>query len=521
MAFVDIHTNNLSRELNNSITYPDNYVFIPGTAITGDPDVFYVFNSLNDFQTACGTHGPEGSLSYEYVAGVLSAGLPVIFKRIASNNIDEEEVQSAQQAKVEITHTDSDTQGQVSDIRILEKYGGTYGNDLSITIRDTGSAYYLDVYLDKITLVESKRLITYQSPQEEKIDINKKLISALQTTEFDKIIIDVLITDPEKFSLSQVTQKELTGGTDLDEGLVPAMLPQIYDQLTDKILYSPKFITSGGYTDENPTVSTPIADAMKELTRKRQDCRALIDLPINTLKEEQQSTARLLAYQQTSNSLPIPSASTCAPWVYMQVGNEQLWMPPSFAYLMVVGDAVSRGGKSYTPKAGLSSGVVPNVIRTQFEIGSDISERWQADGDVNINPIMRLQGGSYVIAGNSTLLQLDDLTGEENAFSESSADLTVIEIRRQAYNVAVELQYQYNAVTAFETFSLRMAKLLDAMTTEGSVTRYDIENVSTDDEPRKLKVRLDVYLTPTIKNIEIFLNISYGSVEVGTTGGEA
>ena len=65
-----------------------------------------------------------------------------------------------------------------------------------------------------------------------------------------------------------------------------------------------------------------------------------------------------------------------------------------------------------------------------------------------------------------------------------------------------------------------MAKLLDAMSTEGSVTRYDIENISTDDEPRKLKVRLDVYLTPTIKYIEIFLNISYGSVEIGT-GGEA
>lgn len=519
MAFVNIHTNNLSRELNNSITYPDNYVFVPGTAITGDPDVFYTFDSLSDFQSACGTHGPEGSLSYEYVAGILSAGLPVIFKRIATNNINPEEVQTVQKASTEITHTDVETESPVSDIRILEKFGGTYGNNLSITIRNTGTAYYLDVYLNGITLVESKRLITYQT-EEEPLEINKKLISALQTTEFDKITIDVLITEPEKFSLSQVSQQPLTGGTDLDESLVPAMLPQVYNELTDKILFSPKFITSGGYTDENPTVNTPIADAMKELTRKRQDCRALIDLPISTLKEEQQQTARLLTYQQTSNGQAIPSASTCAPWVYMQVGNKQLWMPPSFAYLTVVGDAVSRGGKSYTPKAGLSNGIIPNVIRTQFEIGSDIAEKWQADGDVNINPIMKLQGGSYVIAGNSTLLQLDEATNEENAFSESSADLTVIEIRRQAFNVATELQYQYNAVTAFETFSLRMAKLLDAMSTEGSVTRYDIENISTDDEPRKLKVRLDVYLTPTIKYIEIFLNISYGSVEIGT-GGEA
>lgn len=517
MSFINITTNNLSRELSNNVTYLDNYVFIPGTAITGDPDVFYTFTSLSEFQSACGTSGPDGSLSYQYVAGVLNAGLPVIFKRIASNNLNSEDVQSAQQASVEITHTSSSTNAEVSDIKIYEKYGGTYGNNLSITITNTGSAYYLYVYLNKTTLVEYARLISYTS-SETQLEINQKLIEALQTTEFERITVDVLITDPSTFSLSQVSLKELSGGTDLDESLVPEMLPSVYAQLTDKILYSPKFITSGGYTDENPTVSSPIADAMKDLTLQRQDCRALIDLPINTAKEEQQDVARVLAYQQTSSTQTIPSASTCAPWVYMQVGNDQLWMPPSYAFLTVVGNEVSKGGKAYTPKAGLSTGIVSNVLKTQFDIGSDIVEQWQADGDVQINPIMKLQSGSYVIAGNSTLLQLDANTSEENAFAESSADLTVIEIRRQAYNVAVELQYQYNGVTAFETFSLRMAKLLDQMKTEGSVTKYDIENVSSDDSPRTLQIKLDVYLTPTIKNIEIFLNISYGSVEV--SGGD-
>ena len=69
---------------------------------------------------------------------------------------------------------------------------------------------------------------------------------------------------------------------------------------------------------------------------------------------------------------------------------------------------------------------------------------------------MRLQGGRYIIAGNSTLL-IPDVDGEDNAFAESSADLAVIEIRRFVYNLATELQYQYNGVEAFETFSLRTA----------------------------------------------------------------
>ena len=73
---------------------------------------------------------------------------------------------------------------------------------------------------------------------------------------------------------------------------------------------------------------------------------------------------------------------------------------------------------------------------------------------------MKLQSGSYVIAGNSTLLQTSTDGNELNAFSESSADLTIIEIRRFVYNLATELQYQYNGVEAFETFSLRTAKFL-------------------------------------------------------------
>ena len=56
------------------------------------------------------------------------------------------------------------------------------------------------------------------------------------------------------------------------------------------------------------------------------------------------------------------------------------------------------------------------------------------------------------------------------------------------------------------------------MESEGALTDYTLTNISSDDEPRKLKIRLDVQVTPTIKDIEIFLNVSYGSIEV--TGGE-
>ena len=126
--------------------------------------------------------------------------------------------------------------------------------------------------------------------------------------------------------------------------------------------------------------------------------------------------------------------------------------------------------------------------------------------------------GKYVIAGNSTLLRPETEYGEINAFQESSVDLAIIEIRRFVYNLGTELQYQYNNAESFEEFSLRTSEFLDKMESEGAVQDYEIINVSTNDEPRTLKIQLNVYVTPTIKRIQINLNVAYGNVEI--TGGE-
>lgn len=517
MAFIDIFTNNLSRELKNAATYIDNWAYVPGTAITGDYKKVQPLTSLDQFKSLFGSRGPEGSITFEYVSGLLNAGIPVLFRRIACTGQDTaSEVAGVTKAEVTLTHFDTDAQADKNDVKITEKFGGTYGNDINITIRNTGVAYWIDVYL-KYTLLERHKLTNIVNG-EPALELNARLIKALQTLNCERIDIEVLETDPAKFDLQAVSGKYLTGGSDFDESLVAAEIAKSFDYITDKILYQPKFLTSGGYTDADMTVAADIATAMLNLSLKRQDCRALIDLPIGTPAEEQQQLATLVGYQQLSDDQPIPSASICAPWQYMQVGTTQLWMPPSFVFLTVMGNSLSKGGKSYTPKAGIASGQVANVIRPEFEIGSDLSQQWQSDTAVNINPIMKLQGGRYVIAGNSTLLTPDSTLGEENAFAESSVDLAIIEIRRFVYNLATELQYQYNSTTAFETFALRTSDFLNVMQSEGAVMDYIITNVSTNADPRTLKIKLDVYVSPTIKSIEIYLNVAYGNVELNVGG---
>ena len=542
MAFININTNNLSRQLRNATTFADNWVYVPGTAITGDYSKPYAITSLDEFKRLFGTRSPEGSITYEYVAGLLSAGLPVLFRRIARQDQDEmsdedyDKVEEGKEprprairASYSVTHKPTGEEKSVVDFVIEEKYGGSYGKELNFKINNKTVAWWLEIY-HKETLVEKFKIADVVSG-EAPVERNKKLIAGLKTISLERVNIKSVLEDAEQFNLTDYPKTYLKGegNLDFDEGLVPAEVAKSYKFIYDKILYQPKFITSGGYTDSFDLVTndsgdevhvTTISQAMKDITEARQDCRALIDLPIGTLPQNQQTLARAVAYQQLSDTQPIPSASICAPWQYMQVGATQLWMPPSYAYLTVVGSALSKGGSAYTPKAGLSTGQVANIIRPEFEIGSERSAEWQSDTDVNINPIMKLQGGSYVIAGNSTLLRPDADGLELNAFSESSADLTVIEIRRFVYNLATELQYQYNSVEAFETFSIRTAKFLEKMISEGAMTDYAIANVSTNDDPRTLKIQLDVYLTPTIKKIEIFLNVAYGSIDV-STGGEA
>lgn len=519
MAFIDIYTNNLSRELRNSTTFIDNWAYVPGNTITGDYKKIHFFTSLDDFKNTCGSRAVEGSKTFAYVSGLLNAGIPVLFRRIACKGQDSgSETLGVVKASTYLTHYDSDTSADVNDVKITERYGGTYGNDINVVVRNTGSAIWMDIYL-KYSLLERKRLAKITTG-ESQLEINQSVIDALKADPFERVQVEVLIDDPAKFTLSETTSpKYLSGGTDFVDDDVKAEIPKSFDFITDKILYQPKFLTSGGYTDNDLTESADIANAMIKLSQVRQDCRALIDIPSGIPAGEQQEQARAVAYQQLSDDQVIPSASICAPWQYMQVGTEQLWMPPSYVYLTVMGSSLSKGGAAYTPKAGITSGQVSNIIQSQFEIGSDLAQKWQSDTDVNINPIMKLQGGRYVIAGNSTLLLPDSVDGENNAFSESSADLAIIEIRRFVYNLGTELQYQYNSTDAFETFALRTSNFLDQMESDGAVVDYTIANVSSNDDPRTLKIQLNVYVAPTIKNIKIYLNVAYGSIEL-TSGGE-
>lgn len=549
MAFIDIITNNQTRQNRNTVTYEDNWVYVPGNTITGDGSKPYLITSLSDFKKLFGSYSPDGSMTYEYVSGLLNAGLPVIFRRIVSADPDSSTATSlVTKAAATITKTVTVEQ-QETTIPILtfeERYGGSYGNGLFISFRKGKSAYFLDVKYDNstgsvayanATTIESFELLNIVD-EESITDFNTRLIAALKNVKKNDSINSIVITaiDDTDVSYWDVVDKyipgtpsyvtgsyiKLSGGADITSANLTQLYSGIaasYASIKDKLLYNPKYLTTGGFCPtEDTTTHTAMIDSMLELSQMRQDCLALVDLQVGLSDgETYQTLMTKYGYTQTSATQALPSALAVGPWYYTLVGSDYMWMPGSYAYLSVVGANLSIGGKTYTPKAGIQNGRLNYVTRTEFDIGSDLIEEWQADEVVNINPIVRIQGGNYIIAGNSTLLIKDE--DEENLYSEASATMAIIEIKRLAYNTATEYQYMYNSVEAFENFSLEMANKLNAMKSEGAIYKYDIINNSSNDEPRKLKILLNVWLTPSIKNIEIYLNVAYGDITVSSEGG--
>ena len=268
MSFIDITTNNLSREFRNAATFIDNWAYVPGTAITGDYTKVYAFTSLDEFKNTCGTKGPEGSPTFNYVAGLLNSGIPVLFRRIACRNQDQE---GEQRGVIPAFHIFT-TAGQdpINLLRIEEKFGGTFGNDINVSLRITTTAYWLEVYL-KSTLLEKHKLFRIPafdpetSASDRQLEINQLLIDTLSDPMFnsslERINVTVLNTVASEFNLPEFKNQYLHDGEDFNENDVRAALPATYNFIKDKILYQPKFITSGGYTDLNMTESKEIATA--------------------------------------------------------------------------------------------------------------------------------------------------------------------------------------------------------------------------------------------------------------------
>ena len=513
MPRINITTNDVSLR-STRITVPDNYVYVPGSTITGDASKPVTILSEEEFISQFGDHSPEGSRTWEYVVGLLRSGLPVLFRRIAYIGQDTSAaVEGVGHAFTILGHRNadaSDSDQVVQDVRIEERWGGTYGNNMSVSMKAQNNAYYIEVFHNS-SLLEKKKL-TSVDPGDLEDTVSQKLIDAFNTVTFDTITTKILNTDAATFKLRTVEKQLLSGGTDFKEELMPPEIKKSYEFIRDRFLYEPKFITSGGYTDTDISTNPEIINGIKELTRERQDCVGFIDLPYGYPKETAQITISGFTYNGTSAS-KLPALACTGPWQLIKMlGNREEWMPGSYIELVAIGNSISKGNPVYLAPAGVDRAVINQIIKPEYEIGSDILEQWQSNDSVgNINPIMKIKSYGYCIFGQRTLYDTGD-PEMVSSLQELSAVLAINEIRRAAFNIGLSLQFSANNIFTFGRFQSQMSNKLNGMKTNEAVSDYLIQNVSTENDPRTMRIRIDVSLIPIAENFEIELNITKDNI---------
>lgn len=293
---------------------------------------------------------------------------------------------------------------------------------------------------------------------------------------------------------------------------MPQEIRYSYNFIKDKFLYEPKFITSGGYTDLDITTNPLIAEGIKELTRTRQDCIGFIDLPYGTLKNTAQEKISGLTYKK-NDSPKLPALACTGPWQLVRMlGNREEWMPGSYIELVAIGNSISKGNPVYLAPAGVDRAIINQIIRPEYEIGSDTLENWQSNESVaNINPIMRIKSYGYCIFGQRTLYNTDD-PEMVSSLQELSGVLAINEIRRAAFNIGLSLQFSANNIFTFGRFESQLSNKLNEMKVNGAVSDYLIQNVSTENDPRTMRIRIDVSLVPVAENFDIELNITKDNI---------
>ena len=475
----------------------DNIVLIIGSAITGT-DEPTLYTSYNDFVNNHGDHGVEGSLTWDYATNVLLAGFPVLFKRITHKSESKEEL--VKHAKLDIKNkADTDV-----IMTFTDKFGGSYGNNLNVELKREYDSVYLRIKYGKLKILETYRIasITEEIHNDDE-KVKQLVMKGLMEVQSNRITIS--IPEESKFEFIEISDKYLENGADADETEILNVIAEanynnsIYPEFEDLYLYSIKFITSGGYIDTDLAV----ANNLVKLAEKRGDCVAFLDMPMGIEKGVANT------YFNTINT---SYAAAFAPWCYTELATKtKKWMPPSFIFInRLARSIISNNNPIWYPVAGVKRASLNNVLNTEYNIGASMLEEWTGDRNTQaLNPIMKLRSYGYVIYGQRTLYASDDSNyPSPSALRQLGVRLTVNEIKRAIFDIAIGLKFEKNDLYTWNEFRTLLNPLLVAMKSDRGISDYQIlmnQYTTTVEDVQEFRIRgkVSIAVLNSVENFEI------------------
>lgn len=325
-------------------------------------------------------------------------------------------------------------------------------------------------FLDNFGLIKTDGTISEVSQQ---TPLETDYITVSLNTNIDTANADYVLCFLNK---TGVTRYSLTGGSNPDDSCVIHEVYKTYSRLSDKYLYDVKFVTNGGYCDyikegsegaSTELIRRNIEYSMINLAESRGDCVAFLDVPLEYPEKD------VLDYFEDISS---SYATAYAPWTKLNLLTRSTkWCPPSFVALWTIAKSVSRGNKVYAPPAGVNRAHVSEATDLMFQIPSDYIDEWQDNHVQFVNPIVYINGYGINIFGQRTLYSRVDGSYEtSSALQYLNTRLVANEIKKKIFKSCIELTFEYNNLHTWLAFKSKMAKLLDVLLYDHSITYYDI-----------------------------------------------
>lgn len=297
------------------------------------------------------------------------------------------------------------------------------------------------------------------------------------------------------------------------------------ERLVVKSEYTLKYLTTGAYpVFEYPGLSTAgatISALMLKCATTRTDCVALIDHTNNTNRaltgtgSVYESAKEFFREMSADKTRPDSHGTIFTPWIRCNVAlsGTPVDLPASFGYLTALGEAI-KTSPNFLATAGVTRGVIPDLIEPCQKISAVIANKFQPEDDVAINAITSIKPYGYVIWGNRT--------GKNNALDNGLTATAFLNVRnivsdisKLAYQTAVALTYEQNSGILWTDFVAGITPLLDRMVTGNGLSGYNIQRVDTT-ERAKIKAKIIVSPIEPVEDFDIEIALTDAGAEVET-----
>ena len=307
-----------------------------------------------------------------------------------------------------------------------------------------------------------------------------------------------------------------------------AVLPNLFDKLSDRGTYVIRFISSGAY----PTIRTIAESAttkMLKVATARGECTALIDdiyqgevvdptnsestyAVIKDFMERISDVDRInpVTKETVDNygSAFIPYARYKCDTVYNAItGNAYIFDTyASFGYLYAYAQAVKAGNPEYLAMAGFERGVLPNCVVLLQPITDAVANAIQPTDDYSINAICNVKPRGIMVWGNRTLKD-NSVKHELTHQSFLNIRQACSPIKRQVIYACKSLTFEQNTDVLFANFKAKITPLLDRMVSGGGIGDYQILRIKT---TKKATVKAKIIITPIepVEDWDITLELS-------------